>query len=233
MEVENRAIILKTTKYQDKNIIVKVYSLQHGIMSFFVQNVFSTSKKPSKIAYFQPLNIIEFELYSYKIGSLPKLKYVNNKYILQEIYTKIEKSSILIFLAELINFCIKEEEKNQAMFTFLEHKILELENQYHSNFHLIFLLEFTAFLGFYPKIEYQENYFFDKQNGTFTPHYNTNCFSENQSRFLAQFFENPNLILNTAQKNNLINLWIEYYQNHIDSQLKLKSLEVLKEIFAV
>lgn len=231
MEIENRAIILKTTKYQDKNLIVKAYSFQEGLVSFFVPNVFSTSKKPNKIAYFQILNIIEYELQSFKIGSLPKLKTVNNKYPLQYIYTQIEKSSILIFLAEVIDLCIKEEEQNQLMYHFLETKILELENGNYNNFHLIFLMEFTAYLGFFPKKNYQEGYYFDKINGNFTLHYNPFCFTVDQSKVLAEFFINPLTKLNSSQKNILINLWIEYYQSHIDSRLKIKSLDVLREVF--
>jgi DNA repair protein RecO (recombination protein O) len=231
MEQEFNAIILKTTKYQDKNLIVKVYSLEKGLMSFYVQSVFSTAKKASKNAYFQPLNVVNFQLYHHKIGSLPKLKTINNKFLLQDIYNKIEKSSLVIFLAELINFCIKEEEQNELMYQFLENKITELEHTYHGNFHLQFLLEFTAYLGFYPKKNFQTGSYFDKQEGCFTSFKNQNCFSEKQSSLLHVFFENQQIIYNSSQKNDVLNLLIEYYQNHIDSQLKLKSLDVLREIF--
>jgi DNA repair protein RecO (recombination protein O) len=231
LELEYNAIILKTTKYQDKNLIVKVYSLEKGLITFYVQSAFSSAKKASKNAYFQPLNVINFQLFHHKIGALPKLKTINNKFLLQDIYTKIEKSSIVIFLAEMIHLCIKEEEKNQEMYFFLENKILELEKSYTNNFHLIFLIEFTAYLGFYPKKNYIPNAFFNKQEGCFTEHYNPFCFSEKQSYLFHTFFENNLIPLNSNSKNEIINLIIEYYQNHIDSQLRLKSLDVLKEIF--
>jgi DNA repair protein RecO (recombination protein O) len=232
MQLEHNAIILKTTKYQDKNLIVKAYSLQQGLITFYVQSVFSSPKKASKYAYFQPLNIVDFQLNHHKIGSLPKLKTINNRFLLQDIYTKIEKSSVVIFLAELINLCIKEEEKNEQMYFFLENKILELEKKYHGNFHLIFLLEFTAYLGFFPKKNYQIGNYFNKQEGSFTTHFNPFCFSELQSSQLHVFFENPFKIYNSSQKNDILNLLIEYYQNHIDSHFRLKSLEVLREIFS-
>lgn len=231
MEVEDQAIVLKTTKYQDKNLIVKVYSLQNGLMSFFVQNAFSTAKKSGKSAYFQPLNIIDFQLFKHKMGALPKLKVVNNHVLLQDIYIQVEKSAILLFLSEIINLCIKEEEQNQKMFFFLKDQILALENTYHSNFHLNFLLEFSAYLGFFPKTDYQINDYFDKQNGCFTSNYNPNCFTRNQSGILHIFFENPLQKITSSQKKDTINLLLEYYQVHIHSSLKLKSLEVLKEVF--
>ena len=108
---------------------------------------------------------------------------------------------------------------------------MELEKTYHGNFHLIFLLEFTAYLGFYPKKNYQIGNYFNKQEGSFTTHFNPFCFSEQQSSQLHVFFENPIIILTSSQKNDILKLLIEYYQNHIDSQLRLKSLDVLREIF--
>lgn len=231
MEIEHNAIILKTTKYQDKNLIVKVYSLEKGLMTFYVQSAFSSAKKASKNAYFQPLNVVNFQLYNHKIGSLPKLKTINNKFLIQDIYIKIEKSCIVMFLVEMINLCIKEEEQNEWMYFFLENKIIELENTYNSNFHLIFLLEFTAYLGFYPKKNYQVDYYFDKREGSFTSYKNQNCYSKEHSQLLYTFFENPLIKINSSKKNDLLNLLIEYYQNHIDSQLRLKSLDVLREIF--
>ena len=84
--------------------------------------------------------------------------------------TNIVKSTILIFLSEVLHHSIREEEKNELLFDFLESALIWLDNHDEiANFHLILLLEVTKFLGFYPDDSTIDFSFFDIVDGNFTP----------------------------------------------------------------
>jgi DNA repair protein RecO (recombination protein O) len=52
-----------------------------------------------------------------------------------------------------LHHSIHEEEKNEALFTFLETALIWLDTHNDTaNFHLILLLEITKYFGFYPDI---------------------------------------------------------------------------------
>ena len=61
MLVKTKAIVLSAIKYQEKSLIVKCYTQNHGIKSYFVPSAFSSKKSNQRIAYFQPLTLLEIE----------------------------------------------------------------------------------------------------------------------------------------------------------------------------
>jgi DNA repair protein RecO (recombination protein O) len=61
MLIKTRAIVISSLKYQEKSLIVKCFTLSDGLKSYFVRDAFSSKKSNQKIAYFQPLSILEIE----------------------------------------------------------------------------------------------------------------------------------------------------------------------------
>jgi len=61
MLVKTKAIVISALKYQEKSLIVKCFTETDGLKSYFVHNAFSGKNNKQKIAYFQPLNILEIE----------------------------------------------------------------------------------------------------------------------------------------------------------------------------
>jgi DNA repair protein RecO (recombination protein O) len=151
MFIKTKAIVLSALKYQEKSLIVKCYTLHHGIQSYFVPSAFSSKKANQRIAYFQPLNSLEIEATYKNKGTLEHFKEVKLAYVYQSICTDIVKSTVVLFLSEILHHSILEEEKNEKLFTFLETALLWLDaHEEAANFHLIVLLELTKHLGFYP-----------------------------------------------------------------------------------
>ena len=69
-----------------------------------------------------------------------------------------------MFLAEFLYRALREEAENGPLFAYLEHSIRWLDecDRSFSNFHLVFLMRFSRFLGLYPNTEdYREGCFFD------------------------------------------------------------------------
>jgi len=127
MLVKTKAIVISALKYQEKSLIVKCFTLSDGLKSYFVQSAYSNKKANQKIAYFQPLTIIEIEANHKNKGTLEHFKEIRLAHSYYTINTDIVKSTIVIFLSEILHHSIHEEEKNENLFSFLETALLWLD----------------------------------------------------------------------------------------------------------
>ena len=235
MLVKTKAIVINSVKYKDKSLIVKCFTLSDGLKSYFVRDAFSSSKKSvKKIAYFQPLTLLEIEANHKNKNTLEYLSSIK-PFVYQTVTSDVVKSSLVLFLSEVFHFSIKEESKNEDLFLFIETALLWLdENEITNNFHLIVLLELTKFLGFYPNIS--DEIFFELTEGIFTDSQSKTCLGKEESVLFKTLlnqkidsFENP---FSTSQRKILLAAILDYYSHHIENFKKPKSLEVFKEVFS-
>lgn len=237
MLVKTKAIVLSALKYQEKSLIVKCFTQSEGLKSYFVPSAFSTKKSSQRIAYFQPLTILEIEANHKNKGSLEHLKEIKVGYPYQTINLDIFKTTIVIFLSEVLHHAIKEEEKNESLFTFLETALIWLDTHDEiANFHLILLLEVTKFLGFYPDDSEADLPFFDITEGNFILHQGMNSLAQNESFLLKKLmelkFDSEQKLFTSSERQLLLKNLLDYYVIHLDGFKKPKSLEVLKEVFS-
>jgi DNA repair protein RecO (recombination protein O) len=202
-----------------------------------VQSAYSGKKSNQKIAYFQPLTILEIEANHKNKGTLEHFKEIKLATAYQTINTDIVKSTIVIFLSEMLHHSIQEEEKNEDLFTFLETALIWLDtHEETSNFHLILLLEITKFLGFYPDISEIEWNFFEMTEGVFAPFQGISCLSEHETFLFKKLinlkFDSDQKVFAGIERQILLKILLDYYSIHLDGFKKPKSLEVLKEVFA-
>ncbi len=236
MLVKTKAIVISSLKYQEKSLIVKCFTESDGLKSYFVRDAFSTRKSNQKVAYFQPLTLLEIEANHKNKGALESFKEIKNVAPFHSIHSNIAKSTIVIFISEILNHSIHEEEKNQPLFTFLETALKWLDNHDEiANFHLIILLEVTKYLGFYPDVSNTNLCFFNLNEGIFTVLQTASSLSEHETNLLKKLID---LQINYTQKTFhvierqlLLKILIDYYTIHLDGFKKPKSLEVLKEVF--
>ena len=237
MLVKTKAIVISSIKYQEKSLIVKCFTESDGLKSYFVQSAFSSKKSNQKIAYFQPLTILEIEASHKNKGTLEHFKEIKLATAYNTIHSNIYKSTIVIFLSEIIQHSIHEEEKNQDLFTFLETALLWLDNHDEiANFHLILMLEMTKFFGFYPDDSEIDNNFFDIQNGIFTPLQGTSCLSQQETDLFKKLinlrFDSNQKIFSGMERQIILKTLLNFYSIHLDGFKKPKSLDVLKEVFS-
>jgi DNA repair protein RecO (recombination protein O) len=237
MQIKTQAIVLSAIKFQEKSLIVKCFTQSDGLKSYFIQSAFSSKKSNQKIAYFQPLNILEIEANHKNKGTLEHFKEVKIAYNYQNINTDIVKSSMVLFLSEVLHNSIFEEEKNETLFSFLETSLMWLDTHDSiSNFHLIFLLQLTKFLGFYPQMQETEANYFEMIDGVFSPLQGTSCLNEHETLLLKKLihlkFEDTQKNFHKEERQVLLKILLEYYSIHLHGFKKPNSLEVLKEIFS-
>jgi len=237
MLVKTKAIVISSLKYQEKSLIVKCLTQSDGLKSYFVPNAFAAKKSNQKIAYFQPLTMLEIEANHKNKGTLEHFKEIKLAHAYQSISTNILKSTIVLFLSEIIHHSIHEEEKNEDLFLFLESALLWLDaNEEVANFHLILLVEMSKFLGFYPDTSESEFPFFEKNEGVFIPQQSISCLNEQETylfkRLLEVKFDSDQKIFAGVERQALLKILLSYYTIHLDGFKNPKSLEVLKEVFA-
>jgi DNA repair protein RecO (recombination protein O) len=237
MLIKTKAIVISSLKYQEKSLIVKCLTLSDGLKSYFVPNAFSAKKSSQKIAYFQPLSLLEIEANHKNKGTLEHFREIRLAHAYQTISSDIVKSTIVIFLSEIIHHSIHEEEKNETLFDFLESALLWLDaHEETANFHLILMIEMTKFLGFYPDTSETTARFFDCKEGTFIPFQGTDCLSEHETflfrKLLSLKFDSDQKVFTGTERQILLKTLLHYYTIHLDGFKKPKSLDVLKEVFA-
>jgi len=237
MQVKTKAIVISALKFQEKSLIVKCFTLSNGLKSYIVRDAFSSRKGSSKMAYFQPLTIIEIEAVHKNKGTLENFKEVKIAYPFHSIQTDIFKSTIVLFLSEILHHSIHEEEENEPLFTFLETAMHWLDNHDEiSNFHLILMLEMTKYLGFYPDTSDIDMPFFEMIEGVFNPFHAVSSLTEHETQLLKKLiqlkFDSDQKVFHVIERQILLKILIDYYSFHLDGFKRPKSLDVLKEVFS-
>ncbi|WP_367756459.1 DNA repair protein RecO [Flavobacterium sp. WC2430] len=237
MLVKTKAIVISSIKFQEKSLIVKCFTQSHGLKSYFVRDAFSGRKSNQKIAYFQPLSILEIEAVHKNKGTLENFKEIKLSTPFTSIHTDIYKSTIVIFISEILYHSIHEEEKNESLFSFLEAALLWLDHHDEiANFHLILMLEATKYLGFYPDISDIDMPFFDVNEGVFSPFHAVSSLTEHETNLFKKLIDlrldNDQKVFHVIERQIVLKILIEYYSYHLDGFKRPKSLEVLKEVFS-
>lgn len=237
MQIKTKAIVISSLKYQEKSLIVKCFTLSDGLKSYFVPNAFSARKNQQKIGYFQPLTLLEIEATHKNQGKLEYFKEIRISQPFVSLHNDIVKSSIALFLSEVLHHCIQEEEKNEAFFDYLETALLWLDGHDEVvNFHLILLLGMTRFLGFYPDVSQTDATFFELTEGVFTNYHGISCLSEHETilfkKLIELKFNSEAKCFVAAERQVLLKILLDYYAFHLDGFKRPKSLEVLGEVFS-
>lgn len=240
MLINTGAIVLKNFKYADHSLICKVYTEQAGIKSYLVSNPHSR-KSAFRPALFQPLSLINLVAYNKDNKQLQHLREVACSEPLKTTHTSPVKSSIALFVAEMLLKTIREEEANPPLYAFIKHFIQKLDNETGScaNFHLVFLLHLTQYLGFYPKIlTYSEGAYFDMPEGAFTESRPIHSYlvEPHLAKFLHMLLASETYNSNTATLNGqtrsaLLDIIIRYYQMHLEGIGKIHSASILQMVF--
>ncbi|HNQ61977.1 MAG TPA: DNA repair protein RecO [Bacteroidia bacterium] len=238
---KTRGIVFRTTDFSESSLVVKVYTELYGLQTYMVNSV---RKKNARVrsSVFQSLSLVEMVVYHKERGGIQRIAEIRPMPVLRTVPFDVLKSSMALFLNEVLYKSIHEEEANAQLFDFLFHSIqwLDVHEPANSDFHLLFLLQLSKYLGFFPDDNFsEENKYFDLQEGNFQPVSPPHPLFLNPAlsmhlhqilRKLPDFSAGFNIPL--GEKRELIERILEYYQLHISGFGNIKSHKVLEQIWA-
>ncbi len=241
MEVKTRAIVLQTIKYGDSQLIVDLFTEKLGNLSFIVR-MSKSPKSRIKRQLFQPFTVLMVEFEHRPKAGLQKLRDVCIALPFSDIPFSPYKSAISMFLSELLASATRNEQQNEPLFQFLIDSIgwLDTARGQFANFHIVFMVRLTFFLGFSPNVESgMEGSFFDLNDGCFVPFVpaHRRYLNEEDSfrliNILRLSYETMHLYtMSRLDRDRCVEVILQYYRIHVPGFPEMKTFAVLKELFA-
>ncbi len=233
MKYKSRAITLTYIKQGESSIISKIFTEKHGLQSFIVKGVRSKKAK-KKLGLFQPLQLVDINA-----TLIPKkgLQYLAEIIIIETISTdkiNMNKNFLAIFIAEISSKVLQENEQNSGLFKFvweIKQKLYNA-NTIDENFALLFMLNLSKYLGFFPSTENINAPFFNLETGEFSGKaFNLNIYlTEEKTTILKHLLLGKKINIPQELKSELLKDIMQYFRLHhynlsnISSHLIIESL---------
>ena len=240
MLTKTQAIVLHSLKYGESRLIVDMFTRTFGRQSFIV-SIPKTPKSKIKKQFFQPLTLLEIETDIRPKLQLQKLNDVRLLTPFASIPFEADKLAISLFVAEFLYYALRSEQRNELLYDYLENSIMWLDGQQSSfaNFHLVFLLRLTRFLGFYPNLDdYEDGDYFDLRESEFMrqpPVHRDFLHPEEAQKvqlMMRMDFATMHLFrMSHDDRNRLLEVSIKYYRLHLPDFPEMKSIEVLQALY--
>ena len=232
---KSRGIILRNTNFRESSIISKVYTREFGLRTYLLQSV-RKGKSAIKPSMIQPLSLVDMEVYEKSNNAMSRVKELKNVPLLLSIQDSIAKSSIAIFLLEIINQCISEEQFEHELFDFLESEILKLENDaLNPLFPLTFLLKLSNYLGVSPQGTYTaQTPYLSLIEGVYVADVGVHSLTEESSALISRIVQEDIVseqVSGPIRRQALSDL-VKYFQIHVTKEKKIKSIDILSDLLS-
>ena len=224
MLTKTTAIVLHNIKYGDSKMIVDMFTRAHGRMSFVV-SIPKSSKSKLRKQFFQPLSMLSLE-YDYRPKvQLQKIRNVALFHPYSSLPFDIDKLTVGMFISEFLYHSLYGEQQNEPMFDYISDSLQWFDSSPTSaaNFHLVFMMRLSRFLGFYPNLDdFVPGCVFDLRSGSFSSvaPLHSDCLSSEEasqmSLMMRMNYSTMHLFRFTrAQRNRLLDVIVQYYRLHI------------------
>jgi len=237
---KTKGIVIYHTRYGESSAIIHIFTRELGMKSYIVNGIFGKKKK-DKFCLLNPLNIFDFEVYNKHNKDIQRIKEFKLIRLQEKIPFSQERRAQTFFITEVLKRILHGESVDYKLFDFIVNAVIFLDSDVEGieNFHLIFLFQLTAFLGFAPNKKNAEVYqFFDLQEGCFASQEPNHPFflTSSETKLFTRFFvcDNnnlPNLAKNVQERKILLKSIISLYERHFPWFIKINSIEILNELF--
>lgn len=233
------AIVLRVTKYNDQSNIVDVYS-DLGRLSFSVKTTGGRIKSSMRML-FRPLSLLKIEAFIRPHSSIHSIREVSTAVPLTSLPYNPYKQATAFFIAEFLALTLQEGSEDKMLFDYVMRSILWFDNcnKGFANFHLVFLLRISQLFGLRPDISvYHKGMYFDMKNAVFTEtlpssgDYLAPAEAGALRQLMRMNYDNMWMFrMGREERNRCLDVILRYYSIHITDMSRMKSVEVLKELF--
>lgn len=238
---KTRGIVFKVTDYSESSVVVQIFTEKFGLQSYMINGI-KRPKSKIKLNSLQPLHLLDMIVYHKTSGNIQRVSELRHQPVFQSIPYDIVKSSITMFLNEVLYKSLRQHEPDEVLFEFLFHaiEILDSLSSGLANFHLYFLLRLTRFLGFYPDNTFaRPTAWFDLKDGNYAkvqpPHLLIiePPYTALWITILNSNFDNlDKLHISGTERKLLLDKIVTYYQLHIEGFGEVRSVSVLEEVLS-
>ena len=236
-----QGIVLHYTPFSETSVIVRIYTLQHGMQSYMIKGIRKPKARYS-MNLLQPLSLIEFISHNKENRNVQHITELKADVIYKSIPYDISKTAIAFFIAELFSKCSRDEEANDELFHFLKDHLVFLDctDQPVALFHHWFMIHLTKYLGFFPAGKKgNECIYFDLREGIYQkdfPPY-IEFVSGRTAELISLLCEATgstfHLIKTTTdERKDLLDALLLYYKLHALHGGKINSYQVLTEVLS-
>ena len=215
MDHHSRLIILNTTKVGERSLVLHALSPDWGRRSFI-----ASVPKGGGTALFQPLSVLDAEVKENPRSELWRVHALSASHPLTGIRTSAAKNAMTLFMIEVLYRTIRDGAREEGLFEWCERSILTLdalEGDY-ANYHLRFLLEFAAALGFSPSLD---------DLMPFAGEHLRELKALLQSDFGACML----IPLSGETRSEIAEILLRYLGHHTETRIEARSIRVLRELF--
>ena len=240
MIVKTRGIVTRAVKYAETSLICDIYTEQLGLQTYIVSGV---RKKKSRFGagLLQLMSILEIDAQHQNNKSMHRILEAKPAYVYTRLPFEITRSSVGLFMIELVQKSIKEQEQNRVLFEFLYDAFSQLDQTPHSiaNWHISFMVQLADYLGFKLDDNFSaEMPYFDIREGRFRTVriFSQDGLDQHLSEILFAFTQLPfsevhNIRMHREQRQLLLQRLIRYYQYRIEHFKELNTFNILQSIF--
>lgn len=217
---KTRGVVFRFTKYGETSIIVSIFTDVFGLQSYIVNGVRSKSSK-NKIALYQPLTLLDMIVYYREHANINRIKEIKCLHPYQTLLTDMRKSSIAMFLTEVLNKAVKDESHARELCDFLINSLITLDTQPEKseNFHLIFLLKLSRFLGFGAQ----------HVNEVLGARIADERIEAVLKQLIHANYTDP-IEMTNAERREILEQLVKFYTDHMETIGEIRSMQVLREV---
>jgi len=225
---KTRGIVLNYIKYRESSVVAKIYTKDFGTQSYIINGIRSNKSKKG-LALLQPLTLLDLVVYhSQRHDAMQRISEYKPSFTFRSIPFNIKKSTMALFITELLSRVLKDEGEQGYVFEFLDQIIRHLDNKSENfeNLHLQLTVQLTRFIGFgihSRKVLEQDN-ILQKVNTSFDEIFDA-IILLNSSAITDE------LGIGNKLRQDVLSYIISYYCQHVEGFKEMKSMEVLSKIF--
>ena len=206
----------------------------------FLVKVTQSSKGKMRRQFFMPLTLVEVDFDYRQRASLQRIRDIRISHPLPSLGMDPFKLSIAMFVAEFLCHATRDEHLNEPLFQFVSFSLQWLDGveRGFANFHLVFMMRLSRFVGFFPNTDEREGRYFDLLNGCFTSsvplhgHFLAPAEASKIGLLMRLNYKTMHLCaMSREERNRCTEVIVEYYRLHVPGFPPLRSLEVLRQLF--
>ena len=234
MLIKTRGIIFKALKYSETSLILDVYTEEKGLRKYIISGVRNKRSKV-KTGLLQPATLVDMVAYFRDNKPMNRIKEIKAAKIYEAIPFELMKGTISLFMIELAQKTIKEEEGNPDLFNFLFNRFATLDKleQLNPNFHLHFMLDLSGYLGFYPGGKWSlETPWLNMRDGKFVKDEPLHQYglSRDLSEKVGLLLKKQEVRMARVDRQKIVQKLIDYYRVHVENFNGLNTHEILREV---